>query len=161
MERQASDDHAALLGYQDQAHRLGQPVCEALAYLGASGWVTQLGEQGSQLMRVAGFGVADEEVGVAAHGLLVCRNSLTQHRQLAHAAREAASTRVLTSQLTACFTSALILASAAAVNSVRANATGHTEPSSRFALSLKPSVAYRVLNFCAGWKWQTSLPSLA
>ena len=29
-------------------------------------------------------------------------------------------------------------------------------PSSRFALSLKPSVAYLVLNFCALWKKQTS-----
>src|SRR5438552_19178496 len=35
------------------------------------------------------------------------------------------------------------------------------EPSSRFALSLKPSVAYLVLNLFAGWKWQTTLSSLA
>src|SRR5882672_11129184 len=34
-------------------------------------------------------------------------------------------------------------------------------PWSRFALSLKPSVAYRVLNFCALWKKQTTSPSLA
>src|SRR5215469_6206272 len=34
-------------------------------------------------------------------------------------------------------------------------------PSSRCAGSLKPSVAYRVLNFCAGWKKQTTLPPLA
>src|SRR5271165_3383617 len=34
-------------------------------------------------------------------------------------------------------------------------------PSSRFALSLKPSVEYRALNFCAGWKKQTTLPPLA
>src|SRR5215475_15155336 len=34
-------------------------------------------------------------------------------------------------------------------------------PSSRCATSLKPSVAYLVLNFCAGWKKQTILPSLA
>src|SRR5713101_5296720 len=34
-------------------------------------------------------------------------------------------------------------------------------PSSRLALSLKPNVAYLVLNFCAAWKWQTTLPSLA
>src|SRR5438034_6530426 len=34
-------------------------------------------------------------------------------------------------------------------------------PSSRFAASLKPSVAYLVLNFCAGWKKQTILPPLA
>ena len=34
-------------------------------------------------------------------------------------------------------------------------------PSSRFASSLKPSVAYRVLNFSALWKKQTTLPSLA
>src|SRR5215472_9186260 len=34
-------------------------------------------------------------------------------------------------------------------------------PSSRFAVSLKPSVAYLVLNLFAGWKKQTILPSLA
>src|SRR5712692_5054616 len=34
-------------------------------------------------------------------------------------------------------------------------------PSSRFALSLKPNVAHLVLNFCAAWKKQTTLPSLA
>ena len=34
-------------------------------------------------------------------------------------------------------------------------------PSSRFALSLNPSVAYLVLNFCEPWKKQTTLPSLA
>ena len=34
-------------------------------------------------------------------------------------------------------------------------------PSSRFALSLKPNVAYLDLNFCALWKKQTTLPSLA
>src|SRR5579859_960303 len=33
-------------------------------------------------------------------------------------------------------------------------------PSSRFALSLKPNVAYLVLNFWAAWKKQTTLPSL-
>src|SRR5437867_3197617 len=64
-------------------------------------------------------------------------------------------------QLTAFFTSALILASSAAVNSFRAKTTGHMAPSSRFAASLKPSVAYLVLNFCAGWKKQTTSPSLA
>ena len=61
----------------------------------------------------------------------------------------------------ACCTSAPILASSAAVNSLSANATGHMLPSSRFALSLKPSVAYLVLNFSALWKKQTTLPSLA
>src|SRR5215472_5292350 len=65
------------------------------------------------------------------------------------------------SQLTACSTSAAILASAAAVSSVSAKATGHRAPSSRCAASLKPSVAYLVLNFCAGWKKQAILPSLA
>src|SRR5579871_2425282 len=34
-------------------------------------------------------------------------------------------------------------------------------PSSRFALSLKPSVAYLVWNFWPLWKKQTTLPSLA
>src|SRR5437868_9177469 len=64
-------------------------------------------------------------------------------------------------QLTAFFTSSPILASSAAVNSFSAKATGHRAPSSRFALSLKPNVAYLVLNLCAGWKKQTTLPSLA
>src|SRR2546428_14165684 len=64
-------------------------------------------------------------------------------------------------QLTAFFMSALILASSVAVNSFSAKATGHRAPSSRFAWSLKPSVAYLVLNFCASWKKQTTLPSLA
>jgi hypothetical protein len=32
-------------------------------------------------------------------------------------------------------------------------------PLSRFALSLKPNVAYLVLNFCALWKKQTTDPS--
>src|SRR5229473_1319630 len=67
----------------------------------------------------------------------------------------------LSPQLTACFTSAPILASSAAVNSVSAKAVGHMAPSSRFALSLKPSVAYLVLNFCALWKKQTTWLSLA
>ena len=34
-------------------------------------------------------------------------------------------------------------------------------PSSSLASSLKPSVAYLALNFAAGWKKQTTLPSLA
>src|SRR5688500_8484353 len=34
-------------------------------------------------------------------------------------------------------------------------------PSSRFAVSLKPSVAYLALNFCALWKKQTILSLLA
>src|SRR5437016_10537878 len=65
------------------------------------------------------------------------------------------------SQLTALFTSAPILASSAAVNFFSAKAVGHMWPSSRVALSLKPSVAYLVLNFCAAWKKQTTLPSFA
>ncbi len=50
-------------------------------------------------------------------------------------------------QLAAFLTSALIFASSAAVNSFSAKATGHMEPSSRFALSLNPSVEYLALNF--------------
>jgi hypothetical protein len=38
------------------------------------------------------------------------------------------------------------------VNCFSANAVGHMSPSSRFALSSKPSVAYLDLNFCALWK---------
>src|SRR5437867_7139692 len=40
------------------------------------------------------------------------------------------------------FTSAAVLASSAAVNPFSAYAAGHMFPSSRFALSLKPNVAY-------------------
>jgi hypothetical protein len=58
----------------------------------------------------------------------------------------------LGSQLIALFTSLLILFSSVPVHDVSANSTGHMAPSSRFALSLKPSVAYLVLNFSAGLK---------
>ena len=64
-------------------------------------------------------------------------------------------------QATAFFTSVLIFASSAAVSFVSANATGHIEPSSSLALSLKPSIAYRSLNFPASRKKQTTFPSLA
>ena len=52
-------------------------------------------------------------------------------------------------QLTAFFTSAPIFTSSVAVNSFSAKATGHPVPSSRFALSLKPDVAYLALETCA------------
>src|SRR4029450_12155637 len=63
-------------------------------------------------------------------------------------------------QLTALFTSAAILFSSAAGNSVRAHEVGHMVPSSRFAASWKPNVEYLKLYFCALWKKQTILPSL-
>ena len=77
------------------------------------------------------------------------------------AASDPGGRRKLNPQLTAFFTSAPIFASSAAVSSFSAKAVGHMWPSSSFALSLKPSVAYLVLNFCALWKKQTTLPSLA
>src|SRR5215213_6994219 len=52
----------------------------------------------------------------------------------------------LSPQLTALFTSAPILASSAALNSLSAKEVGHMAPSSRFTSSLKPSVAYLELN---------------
>jgi hypothetical protein len=55
-------------------------------------------------------------------------------------------------QRTAFFTSAPILASSVAVNSVSAKEVGHMLPSSRFAVALKPNVAYLSLNFDAGVK---------
>src|SRR3990172_3172338 len=70
-------------------------------------------------------------------------------------------TLAISPQLTAFFTSALILASSVAVNSFSAKAVDHMAPSSRFAVSLKANVGYLVLNFCAPWKKQTTLPSLA
>ncbi len=78
-----------------------------------------------------------------------------QHRNPAYPRRRGIRGGVqwlLSPQLTAFFTSAPILASSAAVNSVSAKAVGHIVPSSRFALSLKPNVAYLSLNFCAAWK---------
>ena len=81
---------------------------------------------------------------------------------LAEAATSATSSApIFGPQLTARFTSATILASSAAVSSFSAKDVGHMAPSSRFALSLKPSVAYLALNFCALWKKQTTLPPLA
>ena len=74
------------------------------------------------------------------------------------AAQDGASGEI-SPQLTAFFTSALILASSVAVNSFSAKEVGHMAPSSRFAVSLKPNVAYLELNFCALWKKQTTLSS--
>src|SRR5918996_1552849 len=67
----------------------------------------------------------------------------------------------LSHQLTAFFTSAPILFSSAAVSFFSAKEVGHMLPSSRFASSLKPSVAYLDLNLSALVKKQTTLPSLA
>src|SRR5947207_14255615 len=64
-------------------------------------------------------------------------------------------------QRAAFFTRAATFASAAGVISFSAYEIGHSSPSSRLALSLKPSVAYRDLNFAASWKNRTALPSLA
>ena len=52
-------------------------------------------------------------------------------------------------QLTAFFTSLPIFASSAALNSFSAKEVGHMAPWSRFAVSLKPNVAYLDLNFSA------------
>jgi hypothetical protein len=62
-------------------------------------------------------------------------------------------------ELTAFLTSA-DLSSSAAVNFFSASEVGHMAPLSRFASSLKPSVAYLDLNLSALWKKQTTLPSL-
>src|SRR6267142_5094124 len=64
-------------------------------------------------------------------------------------------------QRAAFFTRAATFASAAGVISFSAYEVGHSSPSSRLALSLKPSVAYLDLNFAASWKNRTALPSLA
>src|SRR5919204_2443918 len=63
-------------------------------------------------------------------------------------------------QRTAFFTSAAIFLSSAGVNSLSAHEVGHIVPSSRFAESLKPNVAYLALNLAALWKKQMTLPSL-
>jgi hypothetical protein len=56
---------------------------------------------------------------------------------------------VVLAQRTAFFTRAAIFASSAAVNFVSAYAIGHMEPASSLALSLKPNIEYRSLNFPA------------
>src|SRR5438445_4231151 len=94
-------------------------------------------------------------------GKPVCPRAATCRRRSARRRRASRHRRLLSPQLTAFFTSAPILASSAAVNSFRAKAVGHMAPSSRFALSPKPNVAYLVLNLCALLKKQTTLPSLS
>ena len=54
----------------------------------------------------------------------------------------AESSGLLSPQLTAFFTSAPIFASSVAVSSFSAKEVGHMAPSSRFATSLKPDVAF-------------------
>jgi hypothetical protein len=61
-----------LLSYQDQAHRIREPVRQSFLDLVARGWVTELGEKRSYLMCVAGFGFADGDIGIPAHGVIVC-----------------------------------------------------------------------------------------
>ena len=65
-------------------------------------------------------------------------------------ARRALRSRVLSSPLSS--RARLIFFSTSAFSSLTAYTVGHSSPASRFALSLKPNVAYLVLNFCAGWK---------
>src|SRR5712692_6173678 len=64
-------------------------------------------------------------------------------------------------ELAALLTSLPIFSSTAVLNLFRAKEVGQMSPSSRFAESWKPKVAYLDLNFCALWKKQTTLPSLA
>src|SRR5437016_9129575 len=71
----------------------------------------------------------------------------------------AAIPHVRRAQLAAFFTSAPSFASSAAVSSVTANDVTHIAPASRFAVSSNPNVAYLCLNFDAGLKKQTTLPS--
>ena len=59
----------------------------------------------------------------------------------------------------ALLTRSTISLSTVSVISVMAKDVGHMLPRSSFALSLKPSVAYLLLNFPAFWKKQTTLPS--
>ena len=96
----------------------------------------------------------------------------TSHRRRSHR-KAARQVTLLTAQarqfppsarcphLTAFFTSERIFVSSAAVRSFSANATGHMAPWSRFALSLKPNIAYLSLNLPASRKKQTTLPFFA
>ncbi len=114
-----------------------------------------LGRRGRQLHRrlVAAGGDAAEHAGPEPASQLVPAAQVPP--------AQAGSEQGVGGQLTAFCTRAPILASSAAVSSDNAKLVGHMAPSSRFALSLKPSVAYLALNFSAGWKKQTTLSSLA
>ena len=110
--------------------------------------------------RRLGFSAARRLLRPARHGVERTIRPRTTTRQPATSLRIRGD-RWVQAQLTAFFTSAAILASSAAVNSVSAKAVGHMAPSSRFAATSKPKVAYRDLNLAAAWKKQTILPSLA
>src|SRR5216684_3245120 len=69
--------------------------------------------------------------------------------------------RALPPQLAALLTSLPIFSSTAALSLFRAKEVGQMSPSSRFAASWKPKVAYLDLNFCPLWRKQITLPSLA
>src|SRR5512132_3332568 len=94
---------------------------------------------------------------------LPCRITAVVHRgpSLSGVPPRAGPSDQLSPQRTAFFTSAAIFFSSAAVNFVSAKEVGHMAPSSRFAASSKPNVAYLELNFPALLKKQTTLPSLA
>jgi len=68
--------------------------------------------------------------------------------------------RALAPQLAALLTSLPIFSSTAALSLFKAKEVGQMSPSSRFAASWKPNVAYLDLNFCPLWKKQTTLPFL-
>src|ERR1700686_2961030 len=72
----------------------------------------------------------------------------------ATARRRELGPRELSPQLTAFFTSAPILALVGGGQLLQREGVGHMLPSSRLALSLKPTVAYLALNVCALWKKQ-------
>lgn len=57
--------------------------------------------------------------------------------------------------------SSMIRLSVGGSSVVSANSVGQSAPSSRFARSLKPSVAYLALDLLAVLKWQTILAYLA
>jgi hypothetical protein len=109
---------------------------------------------------VARHGLLRELHPAGAHPVVGAAALVDDQHERRHAAQDGASGE-FSPQLTAFFTSALILASSMAVNSFSAKEVGHMAPSSRFAVSLKPNVAYLELNFCALWKKQMTLPSLA
>src|SRR5512132_3327740 len=92
-----------------------------------------------------------------------CRTSAVVHRgpSLSGVPPRAGPSDQISPQRTAFFTSAAIFFSSAAVNFVSAKEVGHMLPSSRFAASSKPNVAYLEPNFSALLKKQTTLPSLA
>src|SRR5829696_3886408 len=146
--------HEGAVGLVDQPLRLRGDRAEHQRTLARAG---DAGEHGQPALRKLDADVLEVVHPCAVHADSIVAIGGVQRGRL----RVRPRGRAHRCQLTAFFTSSPIFASSVAVNSFSAKEVGHMAPSSRFATSLKPNVAYLALNLSALWKKQTTLPSLA